>query len=57
MEKATMMEMAQMEKGHMRAIAHKLTDMLLKLDPDSKKEYEKMNTAINAYCRTALGHF
>ena len=56
-EKAHVTETAKLEKTHMREIAHKLTDTWLKLDPDSKKEYEKRNTAMNTYCRSALGHF
>ena len=58
-----MMETAKMKKAHIREIAHKLTDMWLKLEPDSKKEYEKNNTALIAYCRSwhaersALAHF
>ena len=37
MEKAHMMEMAKLEKAQVREIAHKLTDMWLKSDPDSKQ--------------------
>ena len=36
MEKAHMMEMAKMDKGHMKEIANKLTDMCLNLHTDSK---------------------
>ena len=63
MEKGHIMEIAKMEKGYMREVTKKLTDMWLKLNPDSEKECKKHNTALIAYCpswrveRSALAHF
>ena len=36
MKKSHMMEISKMEKNHMRENSKQLTDMWLKLDPDSK---------------------
>ena len=41
MEKGHMMEIANMKKAHIREIIKKLADMWLKLNSDSKNEYDK----------------